>query len=299
MPNYENFFVYEYWQFEVIRHTFAFTAAVFAAALVYFALSAFSVRQSWRLTSFISAVVMVSATLELGNIWITWSNTFDVAIAPEAVLAAATAGTAAAGTVPLVTEEAVAQVARVPGQVFSNGYRYANWMIDVPMLLTQFLIVLGFTARDFGRRWAALFSLGWSMIILGYIGQYYEPQVAGFVEGSGIGFWIWGGLSWLAFFALLYFANDAYKTGLPFLTPRAQETMRLAWYTLLVSWFLYGFVYLIPGIPVINDSATWVMIRQILYSFCDITSKVVFGVMLARVAQIMSKETEKDVQQVG
>lgn len=36
-------------------------------------------------------------------------------------------------------------------QTFSNGYRYINWSIDVPMLLTQFLIALGLTGAFFQR----------------------------------------------------------------------------------------------------------------------------------------------------
>ena len=34
MINYENFFAFDYWQYEVIRHLFSFTAAVFAAGLL-------------------------------------------------------------------------------------------------------------------------------------------------------------------------------------------------------------------------------------------------------------------------
>lgn len=34
-----------------------------------------------------------------------------------------------------------ATVSRVEGEVFANGYRYADWLIDVPMLLTQLLVV--------------------------------------------------------------------------------------------------------------------------------------------------------------
>lgn len=181
---------------------------------------------------------------------------------------------------------------RAEGQIFANGYRYANWLIDVPMLLTQFLVVLQFAGAEFLKRWAKLTIAGAAMIILGYIGQFYEPQVAGFVDGSGAGFWIWGGLSWLVFFYLLYVANDSVKTGLGSLSQEARPWMSRAWKLLIVTWFIYGFVYLVPGIPGINQSADWVVIRQLGYTFSDVISKAVFGLLLAQVAIIQSRSEE-------
>ncbi len=267
MPNYENFFVFEYWQYEVIRHAFTFTVAVFAAALVYFAMSARDAAPQFRTTSYISAVVMVSATIELAHLFVMWDRTFEYDAASHTF-------------------------SRVEGLVFANGYRYANWLIDVPMLLTQFLVVLGFTGAAFFSRWWKLTVSGAAMIILGYIGQYYEPQVAGFLEGPSAPFWIWGGLSWLVFFYLLYVANEAMKSGLDQIEEEARGPMRNAWYLLLVTWFTYGFVYLVPGIPVIGQSETWVVVRQLAYTFADVTSKAIFGILLARVALIRTRHLE-------
>lgn len=264
MPNYENFFVYEYWQYEVIRHAFSFTMAVFAASLLYFVLTIREASPKYQKTFMISGVVMVSATLELGLLYYMWNAAFAY-------------------------DAETMTYSRVEGMIFANGYRYANWLIDVPMLLTQFLIVLQFTGAAFIRRWIKLTVAGAAMIILGYIGQFYEPQVAGFVEGSGAGFWIWGGISWLAFFYLLHVANDSVRTGLSNLTEEAGRWMKRAWMLLLVTWFIYGFVYLVPGIPGINQSADWVVIRQLGYTAADVISKTVFGLMLSQVAIIQSR----------
>lgn len=267
MPNYENFFVYDYWQYEVIRHAFTFSVAVFAAALVYFAMSARQSAPQLRTTSYISAVVMVSATIELAHIFFMWDRTFEYNAETHSF-------------------------ARVEGLIFANGYRYANWLIDVPMLLTQMLVVLGFTGAALFSRWWRLAASGVAMIILGYIGQYYEPQAAGFLEGFPAPFWIWGGLSWLVFFYLIYVANEAVKTGIEQIEEDARGLMRMAWRLLLVTWFTYGFVYLVPGIPGINQSETWVVIRQLAYTVADVTSKAIFGVLLAQVAMIRSRHLE-------
>ena len=263
MTNYENFFTYEYWQYETIRHMFSFTAAVFAASLFYFAMTVRQASAKYRATFVISGVVMVSATLQLFLLWMLWNQAFAF-------------------------DAETMTFSRVEGEVFSNGYRYANWLIDVPMLLTQFLIVLQFTGKDFTSRWAKLTIAGAAMIILGYIGQYYEPQAAGLIDGNATPFWIWGGLSWLVFFYLLFVANDAVKTGKQALEPRAASLMVTAWRLLVVTWFTYGLAYLIPGIPGLNESSTWVVVRQFIYTFADVTSKVIFGLLLAQVAIIQS-----------
>lgn len=264
MPNYENFFVYDYWQYEVIRHAFSFTAAVFAASLFYFALTIQQATAKYRTTFIISGVVMVSATLELLQLWLLWNQSFEFNMETMTY-------------------------SRTEGAVFSNGYRYANWLIDVPMLLTQFLVVLQFTGKEFVSRWAKLTLTGAAMILLGYVGQYYEPQVAGFLEGPKTPFFVWGGLSWLTFFYLLWVANDSVKIGSQTLSPEARGPMQNAWRLLFVTWFLYGFVYLVPAIPGINQSADRVVIRQIGYTFADVVSKTVFGVLLSQVAIIQSR----------
>jgi len=64
MINYENFFIYEYWRYETIRHMFSFTAAVFAASLFYLAMTVRQASEKYCATFVISGVVMVSATLE-------------------------------------------------------------------------------------------------------------------------------------------------------------------------------------------------------------------------------------------
>lgn len=263
MPNYENFFQFEYWQYEVIRHIFSLTFGVFAAALVYFGMTMKTVLPRYRRTAAISAVVMVSAFLEILALWYLWNIGFEYDRSIERYV---------------VTE----------GHVFANGNRYANWMIDVPMLLTQFLVVLGFTGAAFMGHWRKLTIAGLAMIITGYIGQYYEPQVAGFIDGNGMPFWIWGGISWLIFFYLLYAANNAFKGGINSLQGEAQKTMRLAWRILYVSWFLYGFAYMVPGIPGLGQDADWVVVRQLIYTVADIVSKAVFGVVLARAAEQQS-----------
>ncbi|MEK8110410.1 bacteriorhodopsin [Micromonospora sp. M12] len=80
--------------------------------------------------------------------------------------------------------------------LFSNGYRYMNWSIDVPVLLIQLLVVLGVTGRRFHRTWVMFVVAGLAMIYTGYAGQFYESD-------RSWPFWIWGLVSTVFFLFLL------------------------------------------------------------------------------------------------
>jgi hypothetical protein len=264
MPNYENFFAYDYWQYEVVRHLFSFTAAVFAASFVWFVLNASRAAQRYRAVGVISGVVMISATLELFLLWFMWNQAFE--FDPE-----------------------TSQMVPVATQVFANGYRYANWLIDVPMLMLQFVIVLGLTGVAVWRTWWKLAVAGVSMVILGYVGQYWEPQAAGFVDGSAWGFWVFGLLGWLPVFYIFWVLGNLVKQARGTMGREPLGMVNAAWALFIVTWILYGLVYLVPGIPGINQDATWVVVRQAGYTFADVTSKAVFGVLLGFATLALSR----------
>lgn len=263
MPNFENYLEYGYWQFDVVRHVFALTVAAFLAGLVYFALTMKDVAPRYRISSVISAVVMVSAALEIFQLWLLWNRSFSF-------------------------DAATQTWARVEGMVFSNGYRYANWSIDVPMLLTQLLVVLGFSGRAFWDNWGKFTTAGLLMIWTGYVGQYYEPAVAGFSETQAVlPFWIWGGVSTVFYLYILYLVYSVTHDPPEALSPQVSTEFNRIWLLLLCSWTLYPLAYLVPAVWVSDEA---VVLRQVLFTIADISSKLVFGIMLSRAARHRSIE---------
>lgn len=73
------------------------------------------------------------------------------------------------------------------------------------------------------------------------------------------------------------------RKGLP--SP-ASRILGSIWWLFLISWMLYPGGYLMP---VLLNSEAGVVGRQITYTVADIASKVIYGVLLARVAQIRSE----------
>jgi bacteriorhodopsin len=248
--SFENEFTYSATQFEVVLGVFTLTAAVFAAVLVYSLATSGSIAPRYRLTSYLTGVVMVSAVIELGLLALRWNTAFDWN-----------------GSVYALT-----------GDLFSNGFRYMNWSIDVPVLLTQLLIVAGITGAAFRRRWAQFVIAGLAMIWTGYVGQFDE------IEG-GAQFWLWGLVSTVFYLWLLSIAWQTIRDAKQTAPASVKRLFGAVWILFLVSWTIYPLAYLMPQISATADG---VVIRNLIYSFADIASKAVYGVMLAIIAQKMS-----------
>ena len=259
--NIENFLEFTNPGYQVMRHLFIFTVAAFGAGLVYFVVSASSVAQRYRTSSYISGVVMVSAAFAIYHLYTLLGSGF--AFDPEK-----------ARWVP------------VPEHVFSNGNRYVNWSIDVPMLLTQILIVLGVSNDYFWDKWRKFTIAGLAMVWTGYVGQYYESyRVEPGVEM--IPFWVWGGISTVFYIYLTFVVAQTISQNKSLLSDRVRPQVILAWRILLFSWMLYPVAYLLPAIAPTDD---FIAFRQVLYTIADVTSKLVFGIVLSRVALMRSAE---------
>ncbi|MEM1333986.1 MAG: bacteriorhodopsin, partial [Actinomycetota bacterium] len=250
--SFENLFSYTATQYEIVLSVFTLTAAVFAACLVYSISTAKSIAPRYRLTSYLTGVVMVSAFLELGLLAFQWAGAFEWN-----------------GSAYVLGD-----------QLFSNGFRYMNWSIDVPVLLTQLLIVGGITGSVFFKRWGAFVVAGLAMIWTGYVGQFDE------VEG-GAQFWVWGIISTVFYLWLLKVAYDTIKDAKDGASKSVTNMYNAVWYLFLVSWSIYPLAYLMPQIW---DDPNGVVTRNLIYSFADITSKAVYGVLLALIAQKLSVE---------
>lgn len=257
METMENFLEYTPVQWVVITAVLTFGVAAMAAGLVYFLSTNNRVAPKYRLSSTLSAVVMVSAFLELGILLINWRTAFSF----NGLLWVSGAST------------------------FTNAFRYMNWSIDVPVLLTQILVVFGFTGKQFTGPWVKFVLAGLLMIWTGFIGQFYESAGVVYENVTLLPFWIWGIISTLFFIYILYLVPKVISRGNRYLRDDAAGMMKNVRNLLIVSWWLYVVAYLMP---VISFTAWGVVARTIIYTVADVTSKVIYGVMLGRVARLRS-----------
>jgi len=159
-----------------------------------------------------------------------------------------------------------------------------NWSIDVPVLLTQLLIVLGYTGAAFRRLWVQFVVAGLLMVYTGYVGQFREVTDPTWL-------YLWGAISTVFFLWILVVVRRTIFNPPETLPAKAAGLMRGVWWLLFVSWMLYPGAYLMP---VFAFSEGGVVARQITFTVADIASKVIYGVMLARVATLRSQEEGHD-----
>lgn len=250
--NLENQYTYDFFEYTIVAHVLTFGYAAMASGLVYFLVTSRSLAPRYRLSSTLSAVVMASAFLELYVLSQRWETAF-----------------AWNGEAFALSGEGL----------FSNGYRYVNWSIDVPVLLTQLLIVMGVTGAAFRRTWLMFVGAGLAMVYTGYAGQFYE------VEGSAP-FYVWGTISTVFFLVILVLVGKTVFGNVHKLPEEARPLAKGVFWLLLTSWMLYPGAYLMP---VLWDSPDGVVARQITYTVADVVSKVIYGVLLGVVAMKVSK----------
>ncbi|MCL6260656.1 bacteriorhodopsin-like [Aquiflexum sp. TKW24L] len=248
--------------YQIVAQVLTLGYAVMLAALFYFILTIKSVSPKYRISAVLSVVVMVSAFLLLYVQANNWTSSF------------------------VFDKEQGKYFLGNGKDLFNNGYRYLNWLIDVPMLLFQILFVVSLTKSNFNSIRNQFWFSGSAMIITGYIGQFYE--VTDFTA-----FAIWGAVSTVFFFHILFLMRKVISEGKEGIPLKAQKMLGGIWTLFVISWLLYPGAYLMPhlfGIEggLFNESG--VVARQITYTVADVCSKVIYGVMLANVAQILSKE---------
>ena len=247
--------------YQMVAHVLTLGYAVMLAALFYFILTIKSVAPRYRISSVLSVVVMVSAFLLLyaqANNW-TSSFVFDIKRGKYYLAAGA--------------------------DLFNNGYRYLNWLIDVPMLLFQMLFVISLKRSSFSSIRNQFWFSGTGMILTGYIGQFYEVT-------DLVTFAVWGAISTIFFIHILYLMKKVINEGKEGIPLKAQQTLNSIWVLFLISWMLYPGAYLMPHLLGIEGgffNESGVVGRQITYTIADICSKVIYGVLLTNVAVILSK----------
>lgn len=163
----------------------------------------------------------------------------------------------------------------------NEGYRYADWLITVPLLVIELLIVLGVTRERRKKLMASLVPATVLMIGLGYPGEVASDN------GTKWLFWI---LAMLPFFYILYVLNSELKAAGARETGEVSKSIKAATVVLIATWMVYPIAYLFPVIfePTHEGAET---ARQIGYTLADITAKGLYGLMILNIAKARSGES--------
>ncbi|MGB7395885.1 MAG: bacteriorhodopsin [Pricia sp.] len=248
MKNIESLFDYSVGQFEAIDHLLTMGVGAHLAALVFFLVCSQFVAPKYRVATALSCIVMVSAGLILVSQAGMWTDAFAF--------------------------DAASQAYQLQDLTFSNGYRYVNWMVTIPCLLTQLLIILNFQGAVLFKKATWLILAAWGMIITGYIGQLYEVS-------DMTNLYVWGGISTVFFVIMNFIVGTSISKAKSTLLGNTSPTVMKIFWLMMFAWTLYPIAYLVPAFM---NNADGVVLRQLLFTVADISSKVIYGLMITYVA---------------
>jgi bacteriorhodopsin len=163
----------------------------------------------------------------------------------------------------------------------NEGYRYADWLITVPLLVIELLIVLGVTAERRKKLMTTLVPATVLMIGLGYPGETSS------VDGTKWTFWV---LSMLPFIYILVTLAGELKAAGTRETGTVSNAIKSATTILLVTWLVYPIAYLFPVIFEYPHEGAETA-RQLGYTIADITAKALFGLMILNIAKARSGDS--------
>lgn len=248
--------------FEIVNHILTLGYATMAAALLFFVLTKNNALPKYRMSSVISVVVMTSAFLLLFIQKESWASAYAFTGDAYSLKAGA--------------------------DLFTNGYRYLNWLIDVPMLLIQILFVAEIVGADRVRFMKRFTFSGVLMILLGYIGQFYEP---GRLNENLTAWALWGLLSTAFFIHVLILITQVIRQGKSHMDGTPQKVFGAILPLFYVAWWLYPIAYAAPILMEAGVSYELTIVsQQVIYTIADISSKVIYGIMLAVTATMLSEK---------
>jgi len=164
------------------------------------------------------------------------------------------------------------------GESFNEGYRYVDWFLTVPLLLTELIVVLALARKLQTSLLYRLIPASALMIALGYPGE---------ISGDNTLRNIFGLLSTIPFLYILYVLFVELTRALdrqPKAVRRTVSGMRIL---LLATWGVYPLAYIIPLYGANLGAAAWVA-KQTGYSIADILAKCLFGLLIYKIARLKS-----------
>ena len=239
-------------QYNLVYNSFSFVIAAMGAALIFFLLVRNRVAPRHRMALTLSTLVVAIALYHYVRIFNSWSDAFN-----------------------FVGGEFVQN-----GTPFNEGYRYVDWLITVPLLLAELVVVLKLTKSKTRSLLVRLTIAATAMILLGWPGELADPDSTART--------IWGVASTIPFLYILYVLFVELGQSLGRQSGGVRKLVDGLRYIILATWGVYPLAYMAPSL--IDDEATAEVVRQVGYSVADVLAKPLFGLLVLAIALTKSRE---------
>jgi len=251
-------------QYQAVYNVLSFSLASMMATTMYLWFRSFAVKDRYQSAVIISGLVTFIAAYHYFRIFNSWVEAYDYYPAKN---------------VDGAMEVAAPTLTGVP---FNDAYRYMDWLLTVPLLLIEILLVMKLDEETYSSKAWTLGGTSALMIVSGYYGELV-------VTGNLAPRWI----CW--FISMGFFLNIVREllVGLAAATsseadPVVAGKIRTAQVMTVISWCTYPVVYLFPMLGI--AASTSVVSIQIGYCVSDIVSKCGVGLVIYQITYAKSQK---------
>jgi len=252
-------------QYQAVYNVLSFSLASMMATTMYLWFRVTTVQDQYKSAVLISSLVTFIAAYHYIRIFNSWVDAYEYG-------AGAVVGGAMEMKDPTLT-----------GIPFNDAYRYMDWLLTVPLLLIEILLVMRLDQETFNAKAKTLGVGSALMIVSGYYG---ELVVTGNLAPR------WG--CW--FLSMTFFCYIVYELLVGLSSATASEPdaevagkIKTAQIMTVISWCTYPVVYLFPMLGI--SAATSVVSIQLGYCVSDIISKCGVGLVIYQISHAKSQKS--------
>jgi len=251
---------FTYSQWSAVYNALSFGIAGMGSATIFFWLQLGNVNKSYRTALTITGLVTFIATYHYFRIFNSWVDAFEV-----------------------TNSNGGDYTVKVTGAPFNDAYRYVDWLLTVPLLLIELILVMKLPEEQTNKLCWNLGTASAIMVALGYPGEIQDDLAVR---------WQWWALAMIPF----CYVVATLAVGLGEATSKqpsaaASALVANARYLTVISWCTYPFVYIVKNIGLAG--ATACTYEQIGYSIADVVAKAVFGVLIWAISAEKSRLEEE------
>ena len=241
-------------QYTLVYNAFSFSIAAMAAASIFLWMGRAQVNVSYKTALTISGLVTAIAAYHYYRIFNSWEGAYTLR----------------------------SDTLTATGFAFNDAYRYVDWVLTVPLLLIELILVMKLPQTETVSRSFRLGLAAALMIGLGYPGE---------IAADNATRALWGTLSTIPFIYIVW----ALFKGLGDSINRQPESVRglikSARLLTFASWGFYPLVYMLPFTGLSGGAVRTGV--QVGYTFADIISKVGLGILVYNIA-VRKSAAERD-----
>lgn len=237
-------------EYDLVYNAFSFTLAAMGAGTLFLWLSRGQVAPAYRTALTVSGLVTAIAAYHYFRIFESWTAAYTVRN----------------------------NVLTVTGVAFNDAYRYVDWLLTVPLLLIELILVMRLPAGEGAKKSIRLGSAAALMIVLGYPGEIAHTNT---VRA------IWGTAATVPFLYIVYELFAGLSASIDRQPPAAKGLVKQARLITFAAWGFYPIVYMIPYTNLSGGAVITGV--QIGYTIADIIAKVGVGILIFNIARLKSQ----------